>query len=160
MPQYIQKASNKIQVYGTPIVVEMTVGANATAAKMVPGAFVILDTNSNEVKEAGAKAHGVIGLIDVDATHKVTDNYAVGDPIPIIVGPNGIFVMVLALANENFVQGDTLVTAANGLVAEQAIAALGSQGDVVGEAWEAWNVASDELILARLCIVPEGKAVA
>lgn len=161
MPAYLQPAVNAIVVMAPTLHrIMMKVGANATAAKMLPGTFVILDTTTNEVKEAGAAAHGVLGLIDVDATHDIDDQYAVGDPVPIITGPNGIFVMVRALANENFVQGDSLVTGADGVVAEQAIAALGSQGDLVGEAWVDWNVASEEKILAKLIIVPENKAVA
>lgn len=155
MPAYVQPATNRIVVSGQAIIVPMKVGANATAAKMVPGAWVILDTTENEVKEAGAKAHGVIGLIDTDPTHDIDDAYAVGDLIPIIIGPNGLLVMCILLANEDVIQGDVLVTAANGVTAEKAVGAMGAQGDVVAEAWDTSAVASDVKILARLKLCPE-----
>lgn len=139
---------------------EMKVGANATAAKMIPGALVILDTNENEVKEAGAKAHGILGVIDVDATHDIGDNYAVGDNIPILVPHHGSIVALIFLANEDLIMGDTLVSAANGLVAEIAVAALGSQGDIVGTAWCTESGAADKRVLVRWSLCPEGAAIA
>lgn len=139
---------------------EMKVGANATAAKMIPGALVVLDTTENEVKEAGAKAHGIFGVIDVDPTHDVDDAYAVGDNITIIVPNAGALVALIFLANEDFIQGDTLVSAANGLVAEIAIAALGSQGDVIGQAWCTESGAADKRVLVKWHYCPEGAAIA
>lgn len=92
-----------VLAHGKAEILEMKVGANATAAKMIPGALVILDTTENEVKEAGAKAHGILGVIDVDATHDIGDAYAVGDNIPIIVPHNGSIVALIFLANEDFI---------------------------------------------------------
>lgn len=153
-------ASHKVLIYGEAARVEMKVGANATAAKMIPGALVILDTNEGEVKEAGAKAHGILGVIDVDPTHDIGDNYAVGDQIPILLPNEGSFVALIMLANEDLIQGDRLVSAANGLVAELAVAAMGSQGDIVALAWDTCSAAADTRIVARWCYTPEPAAAA
>ena len=152
--------AHQVMVQGKAERFEMKVGANATAAKMIPGALVILDTNENEVKEAGAKAHGIFGIIDVDPTHDIGDAYAVGDNITILVPRNGSIVALIFLANEDFIQGDTLVSAANGLVAEAAVAALGSQGDIVGYAWCTESGAADKRVMVRWHLTPEGKAIA
>lgn len=52
MPQGIVKPLNQIVAYGDPLTVEMEVGANATAAKIVPGRAVIFDDSDETVKEA------------------------------------------------------------------------------------------------------------
>lgn len=141
--------SNQILVYGEYTRVEMKVGANATLAKMVPGAVVIYDAAEGSVKEAGAKAKGVLGIIDVDATHKIGDTYAIGGQVPILIPNRGTFVALWFLANEDFTQGDYLVTAANGLVAEIAVGALGTQGDIVAQAWENEAGSADKLVVCK-----------
>lgn len=156
----LEVPAHQVLVQGKAEHFEVKVGANATAAKMIPGALVILDTTLNEVKEAGAAAHGILGIIDVDATHDIGDTYAVGDNIPIIMPHAGSIVALIFLANEDFAQGDSLVSAANGLVAEAAIAALGSQGDIVGIAWCTEAGAADKRVLVQWHLCPEGKAVA
>lgn len=153
-------ATNQVVIYGEYTRTEMKVGANATAAKMIPGALVILDTNEGEVKEAGAKAHGILGIIDVDATHKIGDNYEVAENIPILLPNEGTFVALIMLASEDLIQGDRLVSAANGLVAEQAVGAMGSQGDIVGLAWDTCSAASDTRIVVRWAYTPELAAAA
>jgi len=158
--QSLVKATNQIIVFGEFKKVEMKVGANATAAKMIPGTLVIRDTNDNQVKEAGAKAHGIFGVIDVDPTHGMSDNYALGENIPILVPLNGSFLMIRIAANENVTQGDTMVSAADGLIAAHAVGAMGSQGDIVGQVWETWNVAAIEHVLVKWLYTPELKAAA
>ena len=61
MPQGIQKPSNQIVAYGDVNPIEMEIGANATAAKMLPGRVVIFDDADETVKEAGAAAVNVVG---------------------------------------------------------------------------------------------------
>lgn len=141
--------TNQIVVYGEVTRVEMKVGANATAAQMVPGRLVIYDAAEGSVKEAGAKAKGIIGIIDVDATHKIGDTYAVAAQIPILIPNSGTFVALWFLANENFTQGDYLVAAASGLVAEIAVGALGTQGDLVAQAWENEAGAANKLVVCK-----------
>lgn len=137
----------QVLIHGPALRVELKVGANATPAKMIPGALVIYDAAEGSVKEAGAKAHGILGVIDVDPTHDIGDNYTVGDNIPIIVPGQGCFLALILLANEDVIPGDRLVSAANGLVAEQAVGAMGGQGDVVGIAWDTSAVAADARIV-------------
>ena len=60
------------------VIEEFEVGANATPAKMLPGNWVIYDTVAGDIKEAGAKAHGVIGLLMEKPDGALTDAYAVG----------------------------------------------------------------------------------
>ena len=73
MPQGIQKPSNQIVAYGDPSIVEMEIGANATAAKMLPGRVVIFDDADQTVKEAGAAAANVVGFLEVDPANTKID---------------------------------------------------------------------------------------
>ena len=152
--------AHQVLIQGKAERVEVKVGANATAAKMIPGALVILDTTENEVQEAGAKAHGILGIIDVDPTHDIGDAYAVGDNISIIIPQAGCFVALTMLANEDLVQGDRLVSAANGEVAEQAVGTMGSQGDIIGLAWDTVSGAAAVRFIALWCYTPEVAAAA
>ena len=147
MPQGLVKAANQIVVSGDPIRIEMEVGANATAAKMLPGRLVIFDDTDVSVKEAGAAADGFIGVLDVSASKKESDAYAVGDEVMVVTGPHGIVLKLLLLANENVTRGDALVTAADGKVAKQAVGAMGAQGSPIGIALESSNVVTDAEIL-------------
>lgn len=147
MPQYLVKATNKIHVYGPVLRVEMTVGANATKAKMIPGTIVVYDAAVNAVKEAGVNALSFLGVIDIDATHDMDDTYDVGDNIPILVPAPGAFLMIRMTANENLTQGDLVVVGADGLLVKQIVGAMGTQGAIVGQIWETWNVAAIEHVL-------------
>jgi len=147
MPQGIVKPSNQIVAYGDPLTVEMEIGANATAAKMLPGRVVVFDDTDQTVKEAGAKAASVAGFLEVAPNKKKTDAYAVGGQAKVVVGE--CLAVLTLLANENVTRGDNLVTAADGKLAKQATGAMGAQGSVVAEAWESSNVATDAEILVH-----------
>jgi len=147
MPQYLVKSANQVVVAGNPLRVEFEVGANATAAQMVPGRLVIHDATDGDVKEAGAKARNVIGFLDVAAGKKESDAYAVGDQVMVVMGE--CIAKLTLLANESVAPGDLLVAAANGLVAKQAVGGAGLQGMVVGQALETSNVAEDAEILVH-----------
>lgn len=156
---------NTILAGGVPEIREYEVGANATAAKMLPGRFVIFDTVETAVKEAGAKAHGVIGVIMEKPDGALTDAYAVGDHVRVITGPavGDVYVLVTELQSGGAVNpGTAIVTAADGKVAIAAVAALGSQGDIVGEGVKvtADPVAADANIVIKMRKVPEGQAIA
>jgi len=58
MPQYLVKPANQVVVAGNPLRLEFEVGANATAAEMLPGRLVIHDTNDGDVKEREAHSVG------------------------------------------------------------------------------------------------------
>jgi len=147
MPQGIVKPLNQIVASGDPLAVEMEIGANATAAKMLPGRVVIFDDADQTVKESGAKADGVVGFLEVAPAKKKTDAYAVGDQAKVVVGE--CLAVLTLLANESVVRGDYLVTAADGKLAKLAVGAMGGQGSIVGEAWESSNVATDAEILVH-----------
>ena len=160
MPQGVQKPSNQILAMemSKTCVLEMEIGANATAAKMLPGRVVIFDDADQTVKEAGAAAQGVVGILEVDPAGKKTDAYAVGDQAKLIVGE--ALVVGTLLASENVSRGDALVCAADGKLAKLAVAAVGSQGDIVGYSWEASNVTVDAEILVHWKPSLEAAAVA
>ena len=146
LPQGIQKPSNQIIAYGDPLIAEMEIGANATAAKMLAGRVVIFDDADQTVKEAGAAAN-VVGFLEVDPTKTKTTAYAVGDQAKVVIG-ECLAVMTL-LASESVTRGDALVTAADGKLAKQAVGAMGAQGEVVAYAWETSNVTTDAEILVH-----------
>ena len=146
MPQWVVKPANAILISGDPIYLEAEIGANATAAQMVAGRFVIFDTIDGDVKEAGAKALTVLGQLDVAADKKESDNYAVGEQARLLTG---VYVgKVTLLAAENVAPGDRLVTAADGKVAKLAVGALGATGAVIAVALESSNVTVDAEIAA------------
>lgn len=156
MPQAIQKAANQIVCAGDPLKIEMEIGANATAAKMLPGRIVIFDTTDQTVKESGAEADGDVFILDVAPDKLESDAYAVGDQAMVIVGD--CIAKLTLLASENVARGDPLVTAADGKVAKQAVGAMGAQGKVIGYAWEASNVTIDAEILVHFCPAAEPAA--
>lgn len=147
MPQNIQKPNNQIVAYGDPLIVEMEIGANATAAKMLAGRVVIFDDADQTIKESGAAAANVVGFLEVDPANTKTTAYAVGDQAKIVIG-ECLAVMTL-LASENITRGDPLVTAADGKLAKQAVGAMGAQGQVVAYSWESSNVTVDAEILVH-----------
>lgn len=147
MPQGMVKPTNQIVAYGNPLKTEMEVGATATAAKMIPGRIVIFDAADFTVKESGAKAAGWVGILDVKATKKITDAYAVGDQVMIIEGE--CYALLPLKASENVTRGDKLVTGADGLVAKQAVGAMGAQGSVIGEVLESSNVTTIANVLVH-----------
>jgi len=147
MPQFLPKPANQVVVAGNPLKVEMEIGANATAAKMLPGRLVIHDTIDGNVKEAGAKARNILGFLDVAAEKLESDNYAVGDQALVVMGD--CIAKLTLLAGQSVAPGDMLVSAADGKVAKQAVGAMGSQGQVIGEALETSNVTVDAEILVH-----------
>ena len=156
MPQGVQKPANQVLAAGNPLRVEMEIGANATAAKMLPGRVVIFDDADQTVKEAAAKATGEVFILDVDPDELEATAYAVGDQAMVIVGE--CIAKVTLLASENVARGDPLVTAADGKLAKLAVGAMGGQGKVVGFAWEASNVTTDAEILVHWCPAAEPAA--
>ena len=149
MTTWIQKPANQIVIDGNPIRLEVTIGANATAAKMLPGRFVIHDADDGDVKEdAAGKALNVLGQLDVAPDKLESDAYAVGDRAILLTG---VYIgKVLLLANENVAPGDRLVTAADGKVAKLAVGAAGATGAVIAVALESSNVAEDTEIAALI----------
>ena len=147
MPQNVVKPTNQVVAYGKPLTVEMEVGANATAAKMLPGRVVIFDDADQTVAEGGAALKVEAGFLEVDALHKKTDNYVVGEMVPVVLGE--CLAVLTLLASENVTRGDALVSAADGKLAKLAVGAMGAQGRVLAYAWESSNVTTDAAILVH-----------
>lgn len=149
MPQGIVKPSNQVLALDLGArVIEMEVGANATEASMVPGRAVIFDAADQTVKEAGAKADSIVGVLEVDPAKTLTDNYTRGSVAKVIIGH--FLARVTLLASENVTRGDSLVTAAGGKFAKLAVGAMGAQGGTVGKSYESSNVTVDADILAEI----------
>lgn len=160
MPQFISGSLPTNRALMSPPdaqITEYEVGANATEAEMIPGNVVIFDTVDGDVKEAGAAANGVLGVIEVSSGGLLTTGYAVGEKVPII-DHIGAKVVVNLAAGQTITPGDAIVAAANGQVTEVAVAALGSQGDIIGIALMSLAAAGRLLIILKL--QREGAAVA
>jgi hypothetical protein len=93
------------------------IGANATAAQMIPGKLVIFDTNDNEVKEAGAAAAdassnvGILGYEGSPLAFKPATRdtaYAVGDHVAIHNTPGMRFRGWLTAASGAVTTGSSL----------------------------------------------------
>jgi hypothetical protein len=108
---------------------QLKIGANATAAKMLPGIFVVFDTNDYSVKECGAAgaAIGVLGYGECSAEYKPetqTTAYAVGDMVPVYNGPGRVY----AYVTETIVKGEPLVLAADGKLSKAAAITIAASG--------------------------------
>lgn len=87
-----RKPENKVTQGGGIGPEYLKVGANATAAKMLPGIAVIKDTNDYSVKESAGSGNeiGYLGYDEAAAAYKpetIDTAYAVGDEVPVHCGP-------------------------------------------------------------------------
>lgn len=102
---------------------QLFIGANATAAKMLPGIAVVFDVADSDVKECGAagSAIGVLGYAECNPNSKPETQltaYAVGDAVPVYNGPGRVY----AYVTETVVKGEALVLAADGKFSKRAAA--------------------------------------
>lgn len=159
MPQgYVKPANGIIADVEGLVTHEYEIGANATAAKMLPGVAVIYDTVDYAVKEAGAEAPDVIGVLDVASGKLRSAAYAVGDQARVIEG--GKAVVLLAAGGAAVTPGIPLVTNADGKWIKQAVGALGAQGPPAAYALESVNPVADAFCLARVTGQREAAAAA
>ena len=159
MPQGYVKPSNQIIADAEGLVVhEYEVGANATPAKMVPGAGVIYDTVDYAVKECGAAADDFVGVLDVAPGGLLTTAYAVGDQVRVI--ERGKVKVTLVAGGAAVTPGIPIVTAADGKFAKQAVGAMGAQGAPVAYALESVNPVADAWCLVFLTGQREAAAAA
>jgi hypothetical protein len=128
---------------GEYVVELLRVGANATAAKMLPGIAVVYDSNDRSVKEAGVNGDiiGFLGYEDTPIAFKPATRdtaYAVGDTVAVIHGPGGLVRTRLAIS-QTVVKGERMSIAADGYTT---IATIGTH-DVVGDAEESVTTGGD-----------------
>lgn len=137
-----RKPSNGVAA-GDYYVEYLKVGANATAANMLPGIAVVYDTNDRSVKEAGVNGD-IIGFLGYEDTPEAfrpasrTTAYAVGDTVAVIHGQGG-FVRSLLAISQTVVKGERMSIAADGYTT---IATIGTH-DVVGDAEESVTTTGD-----------------
>lgn len=149
MPQGIQKPTNRILAHMIAgQIEEYEVGANATAAEMIAGACVVLDTVNYAVKEAGDEADHIDGVLEVSPDNVITDTCAVGEHVQVL---KGHFIAQIRLkASENVSIGTILTTGGDGLFKILAVGTIGAQGVPCAKALEASNVAAIVYILAEV----------
>ena len=121
----------------------LKVGANATAAKMLPGIFVIKDTNDRSVKESGAagKVIGVLGYAESPEAYRPATRstaYAVGDTVAVHHGM-GAYARALLAISQTVVKGELMKVAADGYLT---IGAAGTD-DIVAVAEESVTTGGD-----------------
>lgn len=103
----------------------LKVGANATAAKMLPGIAVIKDTNDYSVKEYGSSGSAVVGVLGWEETPNkwrpaTRDTaYAVGDEVAVHYGPGKIRMRLAA--SQTIVKGDALCLTTDGYLIKATI---------------------------------------
>ena len=102
----------------------LKVGANATAAKMLPGIAVVRDTNDYSVKEftSGSAVVGVIGWEKTPMKWRPATRdtaYAVGDELAIHRGPC-VIRMRLSIS-QTIVKGDLLTLTTDGYLTKATI---------------------------------------
>jgi len=149
MPQGHQKPANRIlceMIAGK--IKEYEVGANATIGECIPGSLVINDTYEHAIKESGAKADNFVGVVECAPDQAIGATKAIGETALVLTGH--FICQVRLKASENVAIGDTLVTGADGLAVELAVAAIGGQGCTIGKALEASNVTTIAYILAEI----------
>jgi len=144
---------------------EYEVGANATAAKMLPGRAVIYDTIAGDVKEVGDEADSILGVLEtgpdmaMSTTPASCTAYAVGDQCWLI--RKGVCKVVLKAGTAAVAPGNGLKTVGDGYFGLLEVGALGAQGGAVAKALEIVNpAAADSFCLAELTGAVEAMAAA
>lgn len=103
----------------------LKVGANATAAKMLPGIAVIRDTNDYSVKEFGSADTAVVGVLGWEQTPikwrsaSRDTAYALGDEVAVHYGPGRI--RMLLAVSQTIVKGDMLSLTTDGYLTKATI---------------------------------------
>lgn len=128
MPQYLVIPTNSVLAEGNPHIVEMEIGANATAAKMLAGRAVIYDAAAGDVKESGADAADFIGVLMEQPDELEATAYAVGDQCKVIIGGPCIVKMLFASAGTGCTPGTQIGCATDGKVKAY------NAGSIIGKA--------------------------
>jgi hypothetical protein len=114
MPGYLVKPTNSVLVQGPHQIVEMKVGANATAAKMLPKIWVIYDAADGSVKEAAADSVAALGVLMEAPDQGIGTAYAVADQCRVVT--KGIVLCTYLSSATGCTPGDALATVADGKV--------------------------------------------
>jgi hypothetical protein len=136
-----RKPTNKVCQNGGGLDTEqLKVGANATAAKMLPGIVVIRDSNDYSVKEWSSGGY-MIGYLSYENSPKkpetIDSAYAVGDLVGVEIGANRRQLARLAIS-QTIVKGQPLTVTTDGYLA----AATVGTDDIVADAEESVTTTS------------------
>jgi len=145
MPQYLVKPANSVLVQGPHQIIEMKVGANATAALMLPKRCVQYDAAAGDVKEAIVNTK-VIGVIMEAPDQTFTTAYAVADPIRIVT--KGIVMCDYVSGAVGCTPGDLLIPTADGKVYIQTLCTDASL--VIGKALSTVVAAGPDTVIVEL----------
>jgi hypothetical protein len=163
MPETIVQPTNSIIVEDRGLIIEeFEAGANCTLAKMLPGTWVIFDVAAGNVKEAGALAVGVLGIL-MEMPDKTLTQYpaAKGDTVRVITGGYGKVMVRRKISAGAIVPGTPLVTAADGLTGKLTAGTLGAEGDVVAIGAESVGDSTAVVnVVANIQLNPLDKATA
>jgi hypothetical protein len=114
-----REPNNKVRNGGSLSTEELIVGANATAAKMLPCIVVIRDTNDYSVQEWSAGNH-MIGYLSYenspDKPETMDTAYAVGDTVGVEVGA-GRRQLARLTTSQTIVKGQPLKVTTDGYLA-------------------------------------------
>lgn len=139
---------------------EFEVGANATAAKMLPGTIVDFDAAGRSVKEAAAESHAYWGILEASGDMGIDDHYEVGDQCTVIVGECECLVRLTT--GEDIDVGDRLVAGTDGLAKETDVGLIGEQGAPIGYSLQDTGGATGAVVRILIHFKPsvEAQAVA
>lgn len=129
-----RKPLNKTRQGGSLDTFQMQVGTNATAAKMLPGIVVAMDTNSYSVKEwnTGGQMIGYLSYENsTDKPDTIDTPYSIGDAVGVEVGAGRRQLARLA-SSQTIGYGQPLALDADGYLK----AAVVGTDDVVADAAE------------------------
>lgn len=146
MPQYLVKPTNSVLVQGPHQIIEMKVGANATAAKMLPKRCVIYDAADGDVKEASVNTK-VIGVLMEQPDQALTYAYAVADPARVVT--KGLVMCDYASGAAGCTPGDLLIPTADGKVYVFSLCTDASL--VIGKAMTTVAAAGPDTVIVELC---------
>lgn len=146
MPQYLVKPANSVLVQGPHQIIEMKVGANATAALMLPKRCVQYDAAAGDVKEAIVNTK-VIGVLMEQSDQILTYPYAVADPCRVVT--KGIVMCDYASGAAGCTPGDLLIPVADGKVYVLSLCTDASL--VIGKALSTVVAAGPDTVIVELC---------
>ena len=149
MPQGYQHPVNQIIADEEGLVThEYEVGANATAALMLPGTIVIYDAADGAVKEAGAEADNIIGVLSVQAGEGITHRWEKGEQATVI--EHGKCMIRFPAGGTAVAVGSPITSNATGLGVVQAVGVLGDQGAPFAYGLEANAHAGADFVLCMV----------
>jgi hypothetical protein len=115
---------------------------------MLPGTIVIYDAADGAVKQAGAEADNIVGVLSIQAGESVTHRFELGEQCTVI--EHGKCMIRFPAGGTAVAVGSPIVSGANGLGAVQAVGVLGDQGAPFAYGLEANAHAGADFVLCMV----------